>query len=86
MMGGVGHTLADLAGDLLDRALPLGEEIDDLGPPAAGQGLGHLGEGVEQRILGGPVTHGAMVRRSGHLVKCSNDLFKASWAVRVRRW
>ena len=57
VVGGVGDALVDLAGDLLDRALALGEDIDDLGSPAAGQRLGHLGEAFEQRVLRGPVTH-----------------------------
>ena len=36
VVGGVGDALVDLAGDLLDRSLALGEQIDDLGPPSAG--------------------------------------------------
>ena len=57
VVGGVGDALVDLAGDLLHRALALGEDIDDLGSPTAGQRLGHLGEALEQRVLGGAVTH-----------------------------
>jgi hypothetical protein len=52
----------------------LGEQVDDLGSPAAGQRFGHFGKGVEQRILGGPVTHHAIVRRQANIVKYSNDL------------
>jgi hypothetical protein len=58
-MGRVGDRLAQLPGDLLDRTLALGQQVDDLGPAAAGQGLGHLGQALEQRILGGPLTHAA---------------------------
>jgi len=57
VMRRIRHALADLRGDLLDRPLTLGEQIGDLRPPPAGQRLRHLGEGIEQRILSGPVTH-----------------------------
>ena len=57
VMRGVGHALADLVGDLLDGTFALGEDVDDLGSPATGQRLGHLGERVEQRILRCPISH-----------------------------
>lgn len=57
MVRGVGHALVDLPGDLLDGALALRQHIDDLGSPAAGERLGDRGEGVEQGILGHPLTH-----------------------------
>ena len=52
MVGGVGHALADLSGDLLDRLLALGEQVDDLGPPTVAQRPGHRREGVEKLVLG----------------------------------
>ena len=52
MMRGVGDALVELHGDLLYRALPLGEQIDDLGPPSRPERLGDLGEAFEQRVLG----------------------------------
>ena len=61
VMRGVGDALADLGGDLLNRPLTLGEQISDLGPASAGEGLRDLGEGIEQRILGSPVTHALMI-------------------------
>ena len=48
---GVGDALVDLAGDLLDRSLALGEEVDDLGPASAAEGLGHRGERVVELVL-----------------------------------
>ena len=61
---GVGHALADLPRQLLHRSLALGEHVGDLGSTAARQRLGHLGEAVEERILGLSVTHGDILRRS----------------------
>jgi len=63
---GVGHALADLFGDVVNGSFALGEDVDDLGPPAAGQRLGDLRETVEERVLGGSVTHGAIVRLPCH--------------------
>ena len=51
VVGGVGDALVDLGGDLLDRAFALGEHIDDLGPAAVAERLGHRRERVEQRVL-----------------------------------
>ena len=56
-MGGVGHALRDLSGELLDGALALGQDVDDLRPPPARQRLRHLGEGVEEGVLGVPIGH-----------------------------
>ena len=56
-MGGVGDALVELARDLLDRALALGEQVDDLGPPPGGERLGDLGEPLEEGVLRGSVTH-----------------------------
>src|SRR6266545_6022826 len=56
-MLGVRHRLVDLRRDLLDRALTLSQQVDDLGPPPAGQRLCHLGKAVVQRVLGRPLTH-----------------------------
>ncbi len=53
----VGDTLADLVGQLLDVALTLGEDIDQLSAPAVRHCLRDLGEPVEQRILRNPITH-----------------------------
>ena len=63
---GVGDGLADLLGDVVDRPLTLGEHIDDLGAAPAGQGLGHLGERLVQRVLGDPVTHAVHVAPVSH--------------------
>jgi hypothetical protein len=38
----------DLSGDFLDRTLALGEHVDDVGAPAAREGLGRACERVEQ--------------------------------------
>ena len=48
---GVGHALVDLAGDLLDRSLALGEEVDDLGPASVAERLGHRRERVVELVL-----------------------------------
>src|SRR5438132_4790840 len=53
----VGHGLADLLGDLVHRPLALRQHIRDLGPAAAGQRLGHLGEACVERVLGRSITH-----------------------------
>jgi hypothetical protein len=57
MMRGVGHTLTDLIGELLDGPFALGEDINDLGAPPTRKSLGDLGECVEECVLGCPVTH-----------------------------
>jgi hypothetical protein len=54
---GVRRRLTDLSRDLVDRAVALGEEVDDLGPASARQRLGDLGEALEQRVLRGAVSH-----------------------------
>jgi hypothetical protein len=69
----VRHGLVDLARDVLDRALALRQEVDDLGPPPAGEGLRHLGEAFVQRVLGDSVTHACIVDPSAGFVKSSND-------------
>jgi hypothetical protein len=58
VMGGVRHALVDLSGDLLHWALTLGQQIGYLHPPPARQRLRDFGEGVEQRVLSSPVSHG----------------------------
>jgi hypothetical protein len=55
---GVGDALADLAGDVLDRALALGEDVDDLGPVSIAHRLGDGGECGEERIFGLAITQG----------------------------
>jgi hypothetical protein len=52
------HTPAHRAAtrSLADRALAPGEYGADPGPPAARERLGHLGEPLEQRVLGSAVT------------------------------
>ena len=57
VLAGVGHRQADLAGQGLHGALAVGEHVQQLDAPAAGQGFGRPGELVEQRRLGRPVTH-----------------------------
>ena len=52
VVGGVGEALLDLGRDLLDRALPLGEHVDDLGPPPAAKRLGYRRERIEEGGLG----------------------------------
>ena len=47
VVGGVGNALAELGGHLFDRALTLGEDVDDFGTSAAGQRFGRFGERVE---------------------------------------
>src|SRR6266496_6693200 len=51
VLGGVRDALRDLVRDLLDRALALREQIDDLRPAAAAERLRHRRERVEQRHL-----------------------------------
>ena len=57
VLAGVGHRQADLAGQGLHGPLAVGEHVQQLDAPAAGQGLGRPGELVEQGRLGRPVTH-----------------------------
>jgi hypothetical protein len=58
MVGGVGEALPDLLGEFLHRPLPLGEDVDELGTPTAGQRASRLGERVEERLLGCAAPHG----------------------------
>ena len=48
MLGGVGHGLVDLLGQLLHRAFALGEDVDELCAAPVGQRLGRLGQRVVQ--------------------------------------
>jgi hydroxyacylglutathione hydrolase len=57
MKGRIGDALVDLGCDLLDVTLALGEHVDDFGPPTVAERLGDVGETVEQRLLGDPITH-----------------------------
>ena len=57
MVRRVGHTLPDLISELVNRPFALGEDIDDLGATSTCQRFGNLGERVEQRVLGSPITH-----------------------------
>ena len=57
VMGGIRHALADLAGDLLDRALTLGQQVCDLRPPPARQRPGNLGETLVQCVFRRAVSH-----------------------------
>src|SRR2546427_3470321 len=59
VMRGVGNALSDLGGDLLDRALALGKEVDDLGPVPVAERLGDRSQRPEERILRRPVAHTA---------------------------
>ena len=56
-MRGVGDGLIDLARELVDRAFALREHVDDLGPPAAPERLGDLGERIEENVLGFTIAH-----------------------------
>jgi hypothetical protein len=58
VLGGVGDALLALGRDLLDRPLTLGEQVDDLGTPTAGQRLRRADQPVEQCRLRDPVRHG----------------------------
>jgi hypothetical protein len=60
-MGSVRHALADLAGDLLDRPLALGQQVCDLRPPPARQRPGNLGKPLIQGILRSTVSHAFMI-------------------------
>ena len=66
VLAGVGHRQADLAGQGLHGPLAVGQHVQQLDPPAAGQGLGRPGELVEQGRLGRPVTH---IASSPHVFK-----------------
>jgi hypothetical protein len=57
MMGGVCERLADFCGDLVHRPLALREDIDNLGPAAISERVGHRRERVEQRVLCLAVAH-----------------------------
>ena len=70
VMRGVGHALTDLARDLLHRAFALGEQIDDLSPPATRQRLGHTRQRLVQRILRAPVAHPPTIY--GYIRRLSN--------------
>jgi hypothetical protein len=73
VMRRVGDALLELTGEVVDGAFALREHVHDFGPPPAGQTLGHVREGGEQRILGVPVAHKpSMCPRCG-IVKYSND-------------
>src|SRR5204862_1649112 len=57
VLRGVGNALRDLACNLLDRALPLRQQIDDLRPPAATERLRNRGERIEQRRFRSTAPH-----------------------------
>jgi len=85
VMGGVRHALAEFTGDLLDRALTLGQQIRDLRPAAAGQRLRHLREGIKQCFLSNPVSHAFIIGPRVIFVKYSFDyLINGSSPVRPR--
>jgi hypothetical protein len=63
----IGHRLTQLLSDLFDGALALCQHVDDLGPPAAGQCLGYLGERVKQCILRLSITHAYRLSFAGPL-------------------
>src|SRR5439155_14193848 len=56
VMRRVGDALSDLGRQLLDRPGPLGEDVQDLHPASAAEGLGHRAESVEELALGGPAS------------------------------
>jgi hypothetical protein len=58
VLRGVGEREAALPGQLVDCPLGLGEQLQELEAPPAGQRLGHPGELLEERALRVPVTHG----------------------------
>jgi hypothetical protein len=64
----VGDALADLTRELIDRALALGEHIDDLRAPAVAKRPGHRREGVKERRL----------RGTRHIFKLSIELLKSN--------
>jgi hypothetical protein len=68
-MGGVGDALADLVGELFDRALPLGQDVYQLRPAAAGHCLGDLGECIEHGVLGDSLTHIAKYNPDSQVIK-----------------
>src|SRR5437764_9293592 len=74
MLRGVRDALVDLARDLLDRALPLREQIDDLRPPSASQRLRNRRQRVEQ---------GRFRRTTRHILKVSLEYLK-NYAVVLR--
>jgi hypothetical protein len=57
MMRGVRKRLPDLGRDLVDRPLALGQHVDDLGPAAISERLGHRSERVEQRVFSVSLAH-----------------------------
>src|ERR671919_2983865 len=57
VMRGVGDALLDLARQLVDRALALGENVDDLGATAVANRLRNRGERIEERGLRGTCSH-----------------------------
>jgi hypothetical protein len=64
---GVGKRQVGLAGELLDGPLAVGEDVQQLDPPATAQRLAHLGERVEQGRLGRTVRHVALL--AGYSIK-----------------
>ena len=51
VLRGVRRRLPARARELVDRAGGLGEQVDELEPPGAGESLSHHGDRVEQRLL-----------------------------------
>ena len=83
VMRGVGDTLVDLGGDLLNGTFALGEDVDDLRSPATAQRLGHLGERIEQGILRCPISHAdPPIRQYSNYylnIGLATDMFKQSF-------
>jgi hypothetical protein len=84
VVGGVGHALPDLVGDLLDGTLALGEQVDDLGSATGPQGTGHLGKCRKQCILRRPIAHLLILRSCQLPVKFIQVLDKAGRSEHVQ--
>src|SRR5207247_9060588 len=75
MLARIRDRLMDLRGKGLDAALPVGEYVDYLRPPAVGQRLGDLGEAVEQGLLGGARAHMDIVGAINRSLECFSRRF-----------
>jgi hypothetical protein len=65
VLRGVRDRLGDLARDLVDRALALGEQVDDLRPTAAAERLSHRRQSVEESRLRFAASHAdQLIKRS----------------------
>jgi hypothetical protein len=64
MLGGVGRRLPAGAGELLDAARSLRQQIEQLESHRAGERLAHQRDRLEQRVLPRPAAHHCCINKS----------------------